>query len=882
MTAGAPWSVKGIDPKAREVAKDLARRSGMTLGEWLNRVILEDDVPEEVFSEADFHDRLRRSGEAPRVRLASVGGERARDVPPGDFGRVAQALDRLTDRIEASETRTGLAISSIEHSVRQAVARIETAERESLAVSTRLDGVARRLDAADPRDAAGPRSAEALRAIYREGEGGPAALAEGIAARLSDRLAQAETRTGEALEGLRGALAALDRRLRSVEGGASPEIDRRLDALASELGQRVEAARAEALARLSASSAEGVEARLAEMAGYVRAAEQRSAQAIERMGREVLSLAEAMNRRLAAAEQQGAQAIEQVGGEIARIGHVVESRLSRAEQAQAEALEKLGAESGRVTDRLTERVVQSERRAAQAIQDVGEQVARVTERIEHRHERLSGDLAEQIRESEARTARLLEESRGGLEASLAGASEQLSAAAADEDDPPPVHPFGPELFARAEIAPPDMLDEPPPRAAEAIIDIVADDFTPLAEPPEDAFLEDAEAGVEEKSPLSTREVIEQARLAARTEQAGAAAQQTTSKPAAERRPEHRAGARRVFGGLGFRTTARPPTTWQTALMLAGGAAFLSVGAAGVVLMESPSAKAPSTEIAAAPVPGPEPRAAVALAPQPLGPTAPAPGDMAETPEAAPAPQPAADYAAAVRDVEAGQPGGLARLKRVAETGYAPAQFYLAKLYENGVSGVVKNPAEARKWTERAAEGGDRSAMHNLALYEFRGEGGPQDLAAAASWFRKAAEAGVVDSQYNLALLYESGSGVGRDLSQAYKWFSIAAQGGDAQARANAVDLESKLTATQLAAADKAVAAFQPKNEIAAQASNAGAASLATVQHILGRLGYYAGPMNGAPSKDLSVAVLAYQKDHGLAATGTLDPNTLSQLSVFSR
>ena len=47
MTAGAPWSVKGIDPKARELAKDHARRSGMTLGEWLNRVILEDEVAEE-------------------------------------------------------------------------------------------------------------------------------------------------------------------------------------------------------------------------------------------------------------------------------------------------------------------------------------------------------------------------------------------------------------------------------------------------------------------------------------------------------------------------------------------------------------------------------------------------------------------------------------------------------------------------------------------------------------------------------------------------------------------------------------------------------------------------------------------------------------------
>ena len=46
MSAAAPWSVKGIDPKAREVAKDLARRSGMTLGEWLNSMIMEGDEDE--------------------------------------------------------------------------------------------------------------------------------------------------------------------------------------------------------------------------------------------------------------------------------------------------------------------------------------------------------------------------------------------------------------------------------------------------------------------------------------------------------------------------------------------------------------------------------------------------------------------------------------------------------------------------------------------------------------------------------------------------------------------------------------------------------------------------------------------------------------------
>ena len=49
MSTGAPWSVKGIDAEARTVAKDLARRAGLTLGEWLNQMILEGrDVGAEI------------------------------------------------------------------------------------------------------------------------------------------------------------------------------------------------------------------------------------------------------------------------------------------------------------------------------------------------------------------------------------------------------------------------------------------------------------------------------------------------------------------------------------------------------------------------------------------------------------------------------------------------------------------------------------------------------------------------------------------------------------------------------------------------------------------------------------------------------------------
>jgi len=41
MKFGVPWNVKGVRPEARDSAREAARRSGMSVGEWLNNAILE-------------------------------------------------------------------------------------------------------------------------------------------------------------------------------------------------------------------------------------------------------------------------------------------------------------------------------------------------------------------------------------------------------------------------------------------------------------------------------------------------------------------------------------------------------------------------------------------------------------------------------------------------------------------------------------------------------------------------------------------------------------------------------------------------------------------------------------------------------------------------
>jgi localization factor PodJL len=519
-------------------------------------------------------------------------------------------------------------------------------------------------------------------------------------------------------------------------------------------------------------------------------------------------------------------------------------------------------------------MLQSERRAAQAIDDVGEQVARVTERIEQRHDRAAADIAERLRQSEERTARLLDEARDRL--APGGAAPRTSA----ETDPPlkSTAAFGPELFSRVET------EEEPAGPAETPVfagaDYSDDDeeaaaFAPIPEPDEDDIfgLDQPEPPKDptevEQRPLSTREVIDAARASARAADASRPKLQVKARHNWRAPPQPGAT---VFGAL--RSKPKTSSTLQTAFMIVGGAAALSVGAAGMVLINESGVRPETVETSPFGVP---PRAAIAITPQPIGPTAPAPSAEVKAEVSTPPGQSLSEqFLDATRAIAAGKPGGLARLKSIAEAGYTPAQVQLAQLYENGQAGVVKNLGEARRWTQRAAEGGERMAMYNLGLDYFYGTGGPQDLPAAARWFRKAAEQGLTDAQYNLGMLYQAGSGVDRDLAEAYKWFSIAAEGGDAPARESAVSLEAKLSPTQLAAADKAARAFRPAGATSPELS------LATARKVLGKLGYYKGPQGGGASPELKLALSAFQRDQGLAATGALDPVTASRLSVFTR
>lgn len=1038
MTSGAPWSVKGIDPKAREIAKDLARRSGMTLGEWLNRMIVEGEAPSPADDEPvqqpyaqTFSDRhgfnpdpvimqtprpSTFAGSPPRYELAGH--------PADEVGRVTEALERLSARIEAAELRSAQAINGIDESVRGVLTRIDLSEREQVAVAARFEGAVDDIRTEQTRaverlrrienEAAGPRSVEALRAL--EGTLGKVAghlydgeertrlalaaiearvagveqvqapdsdsAAEAVVEKVLARLEAAETATNDALRDLGASFVKLDGRLRRVETEAGPS---RLEALAATLGQRMDAARQEMAEKLKVSAEGGVgrlERRLTEMSAHVQAAEQQSAQAIERMGREMASMADTFTRRVDGVERRGAEAMEQVSGQVARVTATVDQRFNQIDAVHAQALEKLGGEVARIAERLSDRIANSERRGAQAVDDVSEQMARVSERITERQERGSSELADRIRQSEERTARLLDEAAQKIDAGLAAAerklADQVAAAPApvaarrvDLDpfapDPFPVRggaipedAFAPRLIAPAEVPPADFkpaaTESEPDFEPEALTVAVADAeaFEPapsakleasepfaaaqaFARPSEDAgsrrsiFDEDdfeaaprdardpfaahdafqpiddlteeeddfvaqaaplppvlpvddrgavvgtASVGLEEPAaPATTRDVIAQARAAAR---------------AASQPEKPRSGFAGIGGGSSRKPKQPASARMMSVLAATGGVAAVSILAVSLVTSQQGKDGAPgrvqdSLKIAAQDRKDAQVTAngaklstgldanapmAMALGPNALTPIAPA------TPAAGD--NPAALYAEARTLVEANDPKAVDLLTRSANLGYAPAQYEMGKMYENGTLGAKKDLVEARRWTERAAEGGDAKAMYNLANAYFNGAGGTRNTTTAAQWFQKAAELGMTDAQYNLGRIYEEGYGVKQNGAEAYKWFLIASRDNDAESRASAARVRKALTPEQQAAAERSAAGFRaarPNPGLAASPT----ISVKTAQRALSILGYYQGPQDGVSSPALKLAIAAWQKDRKMQPTGALDQPTLQGLSTY--
>ena len=266
MSANAPWSVKGIDAKAREVAKDLARRSGMTLGEWLNQMILEgEDVGALIGRESDRTERpayrdsyiepetggrmahrtprkpaapyssaasplssrdLRRKSifdERPAYDEGYVSEEAQYAAASSDLSRVARALEGLGARMENSEARSASAVRGVSHAVESVLNRLERNEAALDAARAEVHG----------------RIEEQSEAVVSSFE--RLSRAEEDHGLFADRLEQAERlidAQAERLEGLSGHVReARERAVKIEQDLASPQVNETVRAVEATLGK---------------------------------------------------------------------------------------------------------------------------------------------------------------------------------------------------------------------------------------------------------------------------------------------------------------------------------------------------------------------------------------------------------------------------------------------------------------------------------------------------------------------------------------------------------------------------------------------------------------------------------------------------------------------
>ncbi len=240
MKPGIPWSVKGIDQEAREVAKDAARRSGMTLGEWLNSLIKEQA------EEAERADpRFRAPSPPPAPKSPAPTPARGSDDITSKLDLLAQQLNTLTR--QSTDTAVGQFVAEPEdeaedsRSVAELVDRVERNEREAATLIGELAERLERIEGIAEDLAQRPKSELPQRP---EDVPGYAAL-EGALRNIIAHIETSETRSRDALKAVHDRLSGLAARAEQAEqsdseraGTAAPAIAA-LETKVGDLAQRL-------------------------------------------------------------------------------------------------------------------------------------------------------------------------------------------------------------------------------------------------------------------------------------------------------------------------------------------------------------------------------------------------------------------------------------------------------------------------------------------------------------------------------------------------------------------------------------------------------------------------------------------------------------------
>jgi localization factor PodJL len=294
MRHTVPWSVKGVDQDAREAAKEAARRSGMSLGEWLNSAIAEQAAEAAAAAQVDNGlSTVTRRLDSISQRLDAVTRRESETAIPktplvrGDNSDIVRALDAVARLAEISERRSAAAIEAVERLGSARAVPAAPPPRPSLAQpvdradhTAQLDAIARSIRSLDM---PAPRQSEAVdgsmmppRSFRRDIDSAVAEIAERqkalargdreAPARMAAPAAAAEAPLMPDMAPIAARLDALSRQIEQALSQPRPQPPRPQDtnALAGEIGrlsQRIDA--------MSAAPADGLHEEIKSLSGRV-------------------------------------------------------------------------------------------------------------------------------------------------------------------------------------------------------------------------------------------------------------------------------------------------------------------------------------------------------------------------------------------------------------------------------------------------------------------------------------------------------------------------------------------------------------------------------------------------------------------------------------
>ncbi|WP_300378100.1 peptidoglycan-binding protein [Henriciella sp.] len=453
MTKQGPWSVKGIDHRAREAAREAAREEGLTIGEYINRMLLEEDDSSSMSQYR--HGRYTNAME---------------DMPQASRARSGGAFDQLIERLEAVEARSTLALTGIDQSIVGLVSRLNKTDVKSDRVAGNVEALMD--DLRDTReklqskmraleeDESGHRNLESLRSLEQavsqlsqrmydensrhrddtasvrkkvesdledmgarvEGiEGrvdarlsemekfservnaveddvaGALSSIEAVMNRMHERLHAAESSTNAALEGLEKTFHRLDERIDAIAEAASPEAAAKLRA---QFEDRFEG--------LTAELRHSIESSRVELAREIEEAVQAAPEALEGLEKSVAGL----QQRMSANEARSGQALENMTGQVRKISSALDRRLREVEARDpGEAVEGVRNDMQRLSQDVSQRFDSFSAQSDEVIDKVTAQMNAMADEFDSRvgeSERRSADAIEQVGEQVANVAQRLQ------------------------------------------------------------------------------------------------------------------------------------------------------------------------------------------------------------------------------------------------------------------------------------------------------------------------------------------------------------------------------------------------------------------------------------------------------------------------------------------